>query len=106
MMVRRWFVKQLVATIYKIYKGIQELKNIKDVGRVRQKGGGRRSYQVTQAGILEALDNLVGPTSKGDAENPLKWPRQSGRDLAEAMTEQGYNIGKTTLGVYASWFRL
>ena len=75
MMVRRWFVKQLVATIYKIYKGIQELKNIKDVGRVRQKGGGRRSYQVTQAGILEALDNLVDPTSKGDAENPLKWPR-------------------------------
>jgi len=48
---------------------------------------------------LEALDNLVDPTSKGDPENPLKWISESVRNLAEAMKDRGYNIGKTTIGV-------
>ena len=107
MVALRWFGKQLVCLQLQFVKGLRNFKKtVKDAGRIREKGGGRKSYKVTQAGILEALDNLVVPTSKGDPENPLKWTSKSVRNLAEAMKERGYNIGKTTLGVYASWFRL
>jgi len=59
-------------------KGLKELKNPKkDLGRIRAPGGGRKSYQKSQPGILEALDNLVDPTAKGDPENPLKWTSKS-----------------------------
>ena len=71
----------------------------KDLGRIRAPGGGRKSYQKSQPGILEALDNLVDPTAKGDPENPLKWTSKSVRNLCDAMKEQGYQVGKTTIGV-------
>lgn len=83
-----------------VYKGIKELKNPNShTGRIRAKGGGRKSYKITQPGILEALDNLVDPTAKGDPENPLKWTSKSIRNLAEGLKKQGYNIGKSTIGV-------
>jgi len=100
MVALRWVWKAIGMSTTTICKGIKELKNpVKDVGRIRKKDGGRKSYKVTQAGILEALDNLVDPTSKGDPENSLKWTSKSVRNLAEAMKERGYNIGKTTIGV-------
>ena len=83
-----------------IYKGIRELRDGKSqTGRIRKNGGGRKSHESTQPGILEALDKLVDPTSKGDPENPLKWTSKSVRRLAEAMKKKGYNVGKTTIGV-------
>jgi len=83
-----------------IYKGMRELRDGKSqTGRIRKNGGGRKSYESTQPGILEALDKLVDPTSKGDPENPLKWTSKSVRRLAEAMKKKGYNVGKTTIGV-------
>ena len=83
-----------------VYKGIKELKNPnKYKGRIRAKGGGRKSYKVTQLGILEALDSLVDPTAKGDPENPLKWTSKSLRKLADAMKVKGYSVEKSTIGV-------
>ena len=83
-----------------IYKGIRELRDGKShTSRIRKNGGGRKSHELTQPGILEALDKLVDPTSKGDPENPLKWTSKSVRRLAEAMKKKGYNVGKTTIGV-------
>jgi len=83
-----------------LYKGLRELNTQDaDIGRVRKKGGGRKSYKVTQPGIIEALDNLVDPTSKGDPENPLKWTSKSTRKLAKAMKDQGYKVERTTVGI-------
>ena len=67
-----------------IYKGIRELRDGKShTGRIRKNGGGRKSHELTQPGILEALDKLVDSTSKGDPENPLKWTSKSVRRLAQ-----------------------
>ena len=83
-----------------LYKGIKELKNPNPTpGRIRGKGAGRKSYKISQPGILEALDGLVDPTAKGDPENPLKWTSKSLRNLSDAMRLNGYNVGKTTIGV-------
>ena len=83
-----------------LYKGIKELKNPnKTQNRIRAKGGGRKSYKITQPGILEALDELVDPTAKGNPENPLKWTSKSVRNLTDAMKAKGYNVEKTTVGV-------
>lgn len=91
--------KALSMSTATVYKGIRELKK-PDIskGRIRSKGGGRKAYKETQPGILEALNNLVDPTAKGNPENPLKWTSKSVRNLAEAMKAQGYNIGKSTIG--------
>lgn len=81
-----------------VHKGIKELKSpTKNSDRIRVKGGGRKPYQLTQPGILEALDSLVDPTAKGDPENPLKWTSKSVRNLAEAMQKKGYNVKKTAV---------
>src|SRR5262249_33394030 len=42
-------------------------------GRVRRSGAGRRTLTVTQPALLDALDALVEPTSRGDPESPLRW---------------------------------
>ncbi len=71
-----------------LYRGIRELSNGNiNTGRIRKNGGGRRSYKITQPGILQTLDNLVDPTSKGDPENPLKWTSKSVRKLAKEVSD-------------------
>jgi len=83
-----------------VYKGLRELKTVdKSSGRIRKKGGGRKSYEITQPGILEALENLVDPTAKGDPENPLRWTSKSLRKLAKALQDKGYNVKRTKVGV-------
>src|SRR5271170_7914246 len=47
------------------------------VVRVRRAGGGRKPITETDPGIVEALDALVEPTSRGDPECPLRWTCKS-----------------------------
>ena len=92
--------KALAMSTATLSKGKRDLKNPdKNKGKIRAKGGGRKAYKVTQPGILEALDNLVDPTAKGDPKNPLKWTSKSVRNLTEAIKAQGYNVEKTTIGI-------
>ena len=58
-------------------------------GRIRQHEGpkGRRD---TDPGLLQALDRLVEPDTRGDPESPLRWTCKSTRELAEALTAQGH----------------
>jgi hypothetical protein len=92
--------KALAMSTATLSKGKRDLKNPnKNKGKIREKGGGRKAYKVTQPGILEALDNLVDPRVKGDPENPLKWTSKSIRNLTKALKAQGYNVEKTTIGI-------
>ena len=83
-----------------IYKGFREL----DVGevasdRVRRKGGGRKSLKEKEPKLLEALDGMVAPYTKGNPENPLRWTSKSTRKLAEALCGQGFQISHNTVGL-------
>src|SRR5262245_25407118 len=61
-------------------------------GRVRQRGGGRKSLVELDPGLLEALDDLVDPATRGDPESPLRWTCKSTRLLAESLTKGGHPI--------------
>jgi len=43
--------------------------------------------------LLQALEKLVEPTTRGDPESPLRWSCKSTRHLAEELQRQGYRIG-------------
>lgn len=65
--------------------------------RQRQIGGGRKPQTTTQPGLLEALDRLIEPTARGSPTNPLRWTIQSTYRLAEALRQQGYAVGATSV---------
>src|SRR6266571_4451194 len=42
-------------------------------GRVRRPGGGRKKVADTDPSVRAHLERLVGPTTRGDPESPLRW---------------------------------
>src|SRR5947209_2118337 len=50
--------------------------------RVRAPGGGRKQAEVTDPELLDALDALIEPGTRGDPESPLRWTTKSTRQLA------------------------
>jgi len=76
-----------------IHRGLQELDaETEDVSRIRQPGGGRKLIEEVHPGILEALDHLVAPDTRGDPESPLRWTCKSTRQLSTALKQQGYSV--------------
>jgi hypothetical protein len=59
-------------------------------GRIRRPGGGRTAAVVTDPMLLDDLERLVEPTSRGDPESPLRWTCKSVRKLAEELNAQGH----------------
>lgn len=62
-------------------------------GRSRKQGGGRKPITHHQPRLVQALDELVEPTTRGDPESPLRWTCKSTRHLAAELQRQGYHIG-------------
>jgi hypothetical protein len=66
--------------------GVRELDEPPDPGgRVRRRGGGPKRLVERQPGLLEALDALVDPDTRGDPQSPLPWTCKSARELADAL---------------------
>jgi transposase len=65
--------------------------------RVRAPGGGRKKAEVTDPELLNELENLTEPETRGDPESPLRWTTKSTRKLAEQLTEAGHPISHTAV---------
>ena len=65
---------------------------------IRHPGGGRKHITSIHAGLLEALDALVEPTSRGEPNNPLRWTCKSTRNLEAELKSQGFQISHTKVG--------
>src|SRR5664280_1429028 len=63
-----------------------------EVDRSRTPGGGRKRAEVLQPGLVEALDALVEPESRGDPMTPLRWTSKSLRILAVELGSQGFGV--------------
>jgi Rhodopirellula transposase DDE domain len=70
-----------------------------EAARVRRPGGGRKRLTVTDAGLLEALEVLIEPGTRGDPESPLRWTCKSTRRLAEELTRQAHPVGARTVAM-------
>jgi hypothetical protein len=75
-----------------ILVGIREIesKRILPEGRVRKVGGGRKSVVYHKPTILEKLENLVEPLTRGDPKSPLRWTCKSTRRLSTELIKMGY----------------
>jgi len=82
-----------------VYAGVRQLDDPPDPrGRVRGPGGGPKRLTQRQPGLLEALDKLVDPDTRGDPESPLRWTCKSTHQLADALGAQGFQVSDDTVG--------
>jgi transposase len=83
-----------------IRNGIRELDDPEALppGRQRAPGGGRRSREEEQPGLIEALEALIEPVSRGDPMSPLRWTCKSTRVLAEELKSEGFVVSSTKVG--------
>jgi hypothetical protein len=66
--------------------------------RLRKPGGGRKRLSETDPGLLDALEGLVEPASRGDPMSPLRWTCKSTAQLAGELTRQGHPVSPWTVG--------
>jgi transposase len=67
--------------------------------RIRRIGGGRKSIIDANPSILESLEALVEPLTRGDPESPLRWTCKSTSRLAEELRNQGHQVGERTVAM-------
>jgi hypothetical protein len=67
--------------------------------RVRASGAGRPLVEDNDPTLLDALEALVEPTSRGDPQSPLRWTCLSTRHLAESLCNQGHPVSHQTVAV-------
>jgi len=60
-----------------ITEAVKELKGIKELpaDSIRRKGGGRK--------LKSDIEKIVGSSTRGDPESPLKWTSKSARNIAD-----------------------
>ncbi|MGH9423732.1 MAG: ISAzo13 family transposase, partial [Thermoanaerobaculia bacterium] len=66
--------------------------------RIRRPGGGRKLLTEIDAGLLDSLERLVDPTTRGDPQSPLRWTCKSTTQLAEALTRKGHALSPRSVG--------
>lgn len=66
--------------------------------RIRRKGAGRKLIIEQDSELLEVLDLLVEPTSRGDPMSPLRWTCKSTRKLASELSAMGHVVSHTKVG--------
>ena len=87
-----------------ITEGITELAQWKSArkippaqSRIRRKGAGRKRTTDKDPALLEDLDRLVDPATRGDPESPLRWTCKSVRRLAEELQREGHAVSYQTV---------
>jgi transposase len=86
-----------------IYVGVSELESGEpDIatrlpGKIRRAGGGRKKLREKDPSLLQDLDELLEPNTRGDPETPLRWTCKSTTKLAEELTARGHPVSQRTV---------
>ena len=83
-----------------IGRGLSDLRNAHGplIGRIRRPGGGRKPKTETEAGLVEALGDLVQSAIRGNPEAALLWVSKSQRHLVRALADRGYTASQKLVG--------
>ena len=65
--------------------------------RLRAVGGGDKPLIDKQPGLLEALDELVHPETRGNPMSLLRWTSKSSTALAGELGQRGYEVSSRTV---------
>jgi transposase len=82
-----------------IRTGLKELDDPDSLSADRQRraGAGRKTLGDEQPGLLEALDRMIDPTTRGAPMSPLRWTCKSTRRLAAELVSQGFQVSPTSV---------
>jgi transposase len=85
-----------------IRAGLRELGDLAtgDVAiadRVRRDGGGRRALTEHDPKLLQALEVLVDPVTRGDPMSPLRWTCKSAVRLASELQASGHRVSERSV---------
>lgn len=61
-------------------------------GRIRRSGAGRRQLVLQDPQLLDKLEALVEPLTRGDPQSPLRWTCKSTRALASELCLQSHPV--------------
>ncbi len=64
---------------------------------IRHPGGGRQPLTQTDPELLQALEALVDPVTRGHPESPLRWTCKSTSNLAAALVGQNHPVTDRTV---------
>jgi hypothetical protein len=65
--------------------------------RVRQVGGGRKQQTELDPGLLDALERLIDPVTRGDPESLLRWTCKSTTQLARELSAHAHPVSASTV---------
>ena len=77
-----------------IAKGLRELDSPETLApeRIRRAGGGRKRSSAVDPSLMEDLERLIDPQTRGDPESPLRWTCKSVRKLADELKRKGHQV--------------
>ncbi len=73
------------------------IDGVEPTGQLRAPGGGDKPLIDKQPGLLEALDELVHPATRGNPMSLLRWTSKSSTKLADDLVRQGYEVSSRTV---------
>jgi hypothetical protein len=65
--------------------------------RLRAPGGGDKPLTDKQPGLLDALDKLVDPETRGNPMSLLRWTSKSSTKLAEELLREGFKVSSRSV---------
>ena len=82
-----------------IHQGIKEIQNVSLIKQsgIRKKGGGRKKAVDKQSNLIDNLNKLIDPTTRGDPESSLRWTCKSTRNLAKELKKLGNDVSNVTV---------
>jgi len=84
-----------------IYEGIKDLETQSIIKtekiKIRKVGGGRKSIKEKNPDIINKLELLVDPVTRGDPESPLLWTCKSTYQLSRELEKSGEKISQRSV---------
>ena len=81
-----------------IYRGLRELdQESEGLLLIRQSGGGRKRIEEMDSTILEDLDQMIEPDTRGDPMSPLRWTCTHHPPVSHCPTSTG-SSGQSSTG--------
>lgn len=65
-----------------------------EAGRIRSAGAGRKKAVTLTPTLVDELERLVEPLTRGDPQSPLRWTCKSTRALAAELKKKGYAVSQ------------
>ena len=82
-----------------VHAGMKALREKEAMGatRIRKPGGGRKAHRDRDARLLQDLDRLLDPVTRGDPMAPLRWTAKSTTKLAEELRAKGHSVSQASV---------